>query len=281
MRITCPNCNAQYEIAPTMVPMDGRDVQCSNCGTTWYQEGRVREAEMAGGEAPPPAADAPIPRRRPMADQKTLDILREERAHEETRRAGEDRVRPAPSARKADDEDPREVAAQEAARMAAAASVARARPAAAEAAQPRRDAMAEAIAQALRDGEIDDQDDEAAPDAVEDDASPKRSTRRDLLPDIEEINSSLRPDDRAAEAAAAAWTEGDPAADGEGFRIGFLAVCAVAISAVLLYAFADRIGTMMPALDGALDTYVEAVDQGRLGLEAGAESLLQVIGPDA
>ncbi|MGJ5621471.1 zinc-ribbon domain-containing protein, partial [Sulfitobacter sp. MF3-043] len=33
MRLICPNCDAQYEVMPT----DGRDVQCSNCGQTWFQ----------------------------------------------------------------------------------------------------------------------------------------------------------------------------------------------------------------------------------------------------
>jgi len=37
MRITCPNCKAQYEIADSVIPQSGRDVQCSACGTTWFQ----------------------------------------------------------------------------------------------------------------------------------------------------------------------------------------------------------------------------------------------------
>lgn len=47
MRLTCPNCNAQYEVAVDAIPADGRDVQCSNCGTTWFQEGRGRERPAA------------------------------------------------------------------------------------------------------------------------------------------------------------------------------------------------------------------------------------------
>ncbi len=37
MRLVCPNCSAQYEIDGSMIPADGRDVQCSNCGHTWYE----------------------------------------------------------------------------------------------------------------------------------------------------------------------------------------------------------------------------------------------------
>ncbi len=37
MRLTCPNCGAQYEVPDDIIPEAGRDVQCSNCGNTWFQ----------------------------------------------------------------------------------------------------------------------------------------------------------------------------------------------------------------------------------------------------
>ena len=37
MRLTCPNCGAQYEVPDDIIPTAGRDVQCSNCGNTWFQ----------------------------------------------------------------------------------------------------------------------------------------------------------------------------------------------------------------------------------------------------
>jgi len=37
MRLTCPNCGAQYEVPDDIIPTGGRDVQCSNCGNTWFQ----------------------------------------------------------------------------------------------------------------------------------------------------------------------------------------------------------------------------------------------------
>lgn len=37
MRLICPNCDAQYEVGEGVIPADGRDVQCSNCGHTWFQ----------------------------------------------------------------------------------------------------------------------------------------------------------------------------------------------------------------------------------------------------
>lgn len=49
MRLTCPNCDAQYEVDAALIPPAGRDVQCSNCGQTWFQEPRqaIRLTEEA------------------------------------------------------------------------------------------------------------------------------------------------------------------------------------------------------------------------------------------
>jgi len=37
MRLVCPNCEAQYDLDDALIPAEGRDVQCSNCATTWFQ----------------------------------------------------------------------------------------------------------------------------------------------------------------------------------------------------------------------------------------------------
>ncbi|WP_409201595.1 zinc-ribbon domain-containing protein [Leisingera sp. S132] len=50
MRLTCPNCAAQYEVPEDVIPPEGRDVQCSNCGQTWFQ--------AAAGTAEAAAEDA-------------------------------------------------------------------------------------------------------------------------------------------------------------------------------------------------------------------------------
>jgi len=46
MRLTCPNCGAQYQIPDDVIPPEGRDVQCSNCGETWFQTHPDAEAEI-------------------------------------------------------------------------------------------------------------------------------------------------------------------------------------------------------------------------------------------
>ena len=37
MRLICPKCDAQYNVADDAIPKGGRDVQCSTCGHTWFQ----------------------------------------------------------------------------------------------------------------------------------------------------------------------------------------------------------------------------------------------------
>lgn len=66
MRLSCPNCGAQYEVPTEVIPESGRDVQCSNCGHTWFQMHPDQDVEMAAelGTSTPDeswAEDAPSP----------------------------------------------------------------------------------------------------------------------------------------------------------------------------------------------------------------------------
>ncbi|SHI97302.1 MJ0042 family finger-like domain-containing protein [Shimia gijangensis] len=47
MRLSCPNCGAQYEVPLEVIPTSGRDVQCSNCGHTWFQIHPDEDIELA------------------------------------------------------------------------------------------------------------------------------------------------------------------------------------------------------------------------------------------
>jgi predicted Zn finger-like uncharacterized protein len=40
MRLTCPNCGADYDVPDGMVPAGGRHVQCTSCHTRWFVHGR-------------------------------------------------------------------------------------------------------------------------------------------------------------------------------------------------------------------------------------------------
>lgn len=48
LRLICPSCSAQYEVDESVIPEDGRDVQCSNCDHTWWQ---TRETAITPEEA--------------------------------------------------------------------------------------------------------------------------------------------------------------------------------------------------------------------------------------
>ena len=39
MRLTCPNCGAEYDVSDGMVPAAGRHVQCTACHTRWFVRG--------------------------------------------------------------------------------------------------------------------------------------------------------------------------------------------------------------------------------------------------
>ncbi|WP_145597715.1 zinc-ribbon domain-containing protein [Candidatus Pelagibacter sp. FZCC0015] len=36
MIITCPNCNKQFKIDNSLIPYDGRDLQCGSCDHVWF-----------------------------------------------------------------------------------------------------------------------------------------------------------------------------------------------------------------------------------------------------
>ncbi|NJS39622.1 MAG: hypothetical protein HC783_12105 [Rhodobacteraceae bacterium] len=59
MRLVCPNCEAKYEVPEDAIPDIGRDVQCANCGHSWFQM-RPRPASAVADPAPV-AEVAPAP----------------------------------------------------------------------------------------------------------------------------------------------------------------------------------------------------------------------------
>ena len=36
MIITCPNCNKQFKIDNSLIPDEGRDLQCGSCNNVWF-----------------------------------------------------------------------------------------------------------------------------------------------------------------------------------------------------------------------------------------------------
>ena len=211
------------------MPASGRDVQCSNCGQTWFQhhpdhmpdeENKTDDAAAPDEETsppppPPPHSPPPKPDRKQL-DPAVADILRQE------------------------------AEAEKAARRSAQPSTLESQP----------------------DLGLD----------MEEPAS-ESGSRRDLLPDIEEINSTLRSGSPRTSAGAA-----DIGPDIEaptyqrqkrGFRTGFLTMLLIFGVLTVLYVVAPRLAVAVPALEGPLTGYVYTVDQGRIWLDSKVQGLLQ------
>mgnify|MGYP001028236261 CR=1 FL=1 len=267
MRLTCPNCGAQYEVPDEVIPHEGRDVQCSNCGDTWFQAHPDNpEAALAVTKTPPepepapeveitapaprepePQAtdgdyqddfgednapddapdDAPVPKQ-PAADPGISDILRQEAEREAQLRAGDSQA----TLESQPDLGLDDIPGDESSRRA----------------REARDRMARMRGQ---EAEVDP------------------GSRRGLLPDIEEINSSLRASDSSALSHTAVGpARADEPAQKRGFSRGFALILIVAVVLALVYVNAGKISDAVPQVESALNAYVGTIDQARLWLDA-------------
>jgi len=246
MRLVCPNCDATYEVDGSVIPEAGRDVQCSNCGHTWFQTSPAVEAAeadeaalfdapppaVAVAEPPPPAPDQRVPAR--GLDETVLAVLREEAEREAAAR----RAEAAPI------ETQTEMGLS---------------PAAAPAPIPEPVAASARKVAKLKGTE---------PDAAI--LAPRPQTRREMLPEIEEINSTLRAtsEKRTGEPAAITETLPNLRPDGSGFRTGFVLMMLVAIIGVAVYVMAPRISQQIPGAAPTMTRYVDTVDSGRMWLDS-------------
>lgn len=235
MRLICPNCDAQYEVDTAVLPEEGRDVQCSNCGHTWFQTPSV---PIAPGEPAEVAEVAIAPRppeqpRRRQLDDAVLSVLREE-AERETR------------AREA-----------EGTSLETQADLGLTTP------------PAEPPPPAPPTSSVTEPEEEVA---LAETALVARAARRELLPDIEEINSTLRPTSERGNEPAARDAPQTLRQRRSGFRRGFLTSVAVMILLLLPYLLASQIGQMVPAAEPALARYAVLIDGLRLWLENSMQS---------
>lgn len=235
MRLICPNCDAEYEVDDAAIPDGGRDVQCSNCGHGWFQLPAGYEADKAEEEALFGAEEeiAPPPAQ-PAPVQRTLDENLMAVLREEAEREA--------AARRA-----------EATPIETQTEMPLAAPPVTEAA--RRIARLKGV-------------DPDAPAPV----PPRPGSRRSLLPDIEEINSTLRSAAPAGEA-----DEDEPPVARSGFRSGFMVSLLVAAAGVGVYAMAPRLAEQFPAAKSVLDSYVAQVDSGRLWLDGAMRQATEAI----
>lgn len=267
MRLICPNCDAQYEVPDDVLPVSGRDVQCSNCGQTWFQhhpdqtpdEGTEAQDHPAPDEetAPPPHPAPPTPQRKQL-DPAVADILRQEaEAEKEARKANQRGSIESQPDLGMDFADPGPEAASE------------------RRAREARERMAR-----LR-GDPQIKDDPSQSNAATNAASATIGSRRDLLPDIEEINSTLRSGNARSVSGADAMDLEIEAPTFQrarrGFRVGFLTVILVFVILAVIYVAAPRLSTSVPALQAPLSTYVSLIDQLRLWLDTTLQTLLRFL----
>ena len=266
MRLICPNCGAQYEVADDVIPTGGRDVQCSNCGHTWFEQPGASVAAELGSEAetptepspepipeptsgpdvapipePEPVREAPKPRE--MASDVT-DILRQEAEYEKcAREADKNTIETQPDLDLSHDPDEGRRSREARERLARL----RGEPENANA-----DAVSAAVGAAMT-------QDANAP-------------RRELLPDIEEINSTLRPDNTAN---AAVNYDADTERPRGGFKRGFMYVVIIALVALAIYVFAPQISAAVPQVEPYLTSYAEWVDGLRILLDRKLQQLIE------
>jgi predicted Zn finger-like uncharacterized protein len=309
MRLTCPNCSARYEVADSMIPPEGRDVQCSNCSTTWFQPGRrtdvapavrverpapeVPEAARAASEraatevSEPPAPPAPDREERasaapeppapsgppaayaaPVAAAATVVPPTVQAPAE----APPEAPPPPPRQRREIDPEVRDILREEAEREARLRQ-AEAAPVETQGEMPLSEEQDDAN-RARRRAELDAAKDAFAPDA-------SAPAARDLFPDIDEINSTLR-DTRDRSGTEQDATDIDTLDTAprrrRGTRIGFLLAIALAAGAVGVYGNTERIALYLPEAAPVLDRFETAVDGARFWLDDLARGLVEAAG---
>lgn len=257
MRLICPNCEAEYEVDGGQISSEGRDVQCSNCAHTWLQMpegfGDIPAADgtgasgnlTSGAPGSQEEAAAPIPKaaiKRNPTDPDALNVLLEEVELEMRQRDAETR---------SGIETQTELGLDQADFTPAPV----ADPTPAEAGETSEaDLNTAELAPAEQRGE---------------------GAKRELLPDIEEINSTL--------ASAPSYDEDDELEEGSvtggrrGFRTGFGLGLLLAAFLLVFYAYAPALVEKFPQFEGQITGAVAVLNTLRGALETGAQSLLQML----
>ncbi len=114
---------------------------------------------------------------------------------------------------------------------------------------------------------------------TEPEVTEKPTARRDLLPDIEEINSTLRAstENRSGDELAMEQAAEAPAQARAGFRNGFSLMLLLAVVLVAAYLAAPKIADNFPASKGAMEAYVAAVDKGRVMLDGAMRNAISAL----
>lgn len=300
MRLVCPNCDAQYEVDANAVPEAGRDVQCSNCGHTWFQLPPDIEAEIEADSAlygrildqPPktvPLSTTPEPDAAPqpvrmspkrMMAEAAAAAERDETAATEPEPAAKPAAKPpiepaqplaaatagAPVVRRGLDESLLAVLREEAERETAVRRSQTPRSIETQSDLGLEDTtVAGSTAKIVR-----ERLSRIRGDEPEQETTRQTTARRDLLPDIEEINSTLRASTENRESRASVRPEAQQSHQraSNGFRSGFTLMLFLSVAALFAYVAAPRISQHIPALEAPLEAYVTQINNARVWVDA-------------
>lgn len=266
MRLVCPNCDATYEVPDSVIPPEGRDVQCSNCGTAWFfhpskpaaESPLLSEPDTADTEADAEDLAPPDMSRPPVEEPGTEAASAPEPLPEvETAEAPS---AASPPARRPLDESVTDVFREEAEFEAR--------------------ARAEDVGMEYQDDlPLVDPPSRPVPEPDQETIATVAGSRRDLLPDIDEINSTLRAtSDRKAAGTTSPHELTQAKRQRQGFRLGMGLAALVLALFTFAYTLSDWLTGIAPALGPVLETYVAQVNVGRLWLEDAVSSLVQRMG---
>lgn len=324
MRLTCPNCGAQYEVPDDVIPLAGRDVQCSSCGNTWFQNHPEAEADsepedfaladtapdteeptpeegdtetfeeieppeivFEDGSDEDPKADGGEHEMSEQADGRWLDEDELETSESYDEEVSDDS--PETEWETATSDDPDEDPASDARRRGLDPAIAdvlrqeaeheaRARAADSLETQPelglsepenetdKRLLQAKARMRRLR-----GLPSEPTPEVEAEPAKP--DSRRDLLPDIEEINSTLRGGSDTSRTNAANAGAPTSAKRRSGFRLGFGVALLIALAGILAYSYDAEIAEAYPPAAPYLEKFIASSNEGRVWLDSQVTSL--------
>ncbi len=294
MRLLCPNCEAQYEVDDAVIPQDGRDVQCSNCGHTWFQEAagaapdlqpadpgadsaEIWDDDFDDEDDEPPAAETPAPVAASAPDTAPHDLPAETPSAPVPSPVPSADTSSEPQRRTLDDEV-RSVLREEAERET------RARIAEGSTLETQTDlgltiASSAVVVQApgdpdifVRDGGKDSPPVQLAEEPESVDALVSRVARRELLPDIEEINSTLRATSERGDEAASRDAPEAMRQRRNGFRRGFVTSLVVMILLLVPYILSNTLSVRYPAVAPALSRYATGIDAIRLWMDQQMQS---------
>jgi predicted Zn finger-like uncharacterized protein len=253
MRLICPNCDAQYEVDDSVIPKDGRDVQCSSCGQTWFQKSAaqmVADGEIPETVEPPTPAEEPAPEPEASIDSEDLaEAPSEPQEPPESEAEAEPEQEPRQTDESVLDILREEAALETEARQHDAQGGLETQP---DLGLDQSD-LTEEVAVGAAAATIGDRT--AKLRGVEPEID-KSAARRDLLPDIEEINSTLRAETDAEEDEF----EAEAPRKRSKFRLGFSIVLIMATALLLLYVYAPQIVQKYPASESFMISYVEKMN---------------------